>query len=207
MGLILPDEFIPIAEEISIMPQIADWTMRQACHDLQFWKSKGVKDISISINLSNSQITHGNISQRLNHYIKTYGIELKEIEIELTETTMMLNRKQCADILQSLHDIGVIVAIDDFGTGYSSLNYLKSLPIDTLKIDQVFIHDIENDQNSQAIVKAIITLAHNLELNVVAEGVETEVQFEFLKENKCDYLQGFYFSKPKPQNEILELLK
>lgn len=202
MGVISPDEFLPIAEEIGIMPQIADWTMNQACKDLQIWKNKGLKNLKIAINLSNTQVAHGNISQRLKHYIKNYNIESNEIEIELTETTMMINRKQCADILQSLHDIGVIIAIDDFGTGYSSLNYLTTLPIDTLKIDQVFVHDLENDQNCQAIVKAIITLAHTLNLNVVAEGVETEMQCKFLEEHDCDYIQGFYYCTPKTHEEI-----
>ena len=108
----------------------------------------------------------------------------------------MMNRQQSADILQSLHDIGVVIAIDDFGTGYSSLSYLKALPVDTLKIDQDFIHKIDSDQNNQAIVRAIIALAHSLGLKVVAEGVETESEYRFLEQNKCNFVQGFWISKP-----------
>lgn len=207
LGIIQPNKFIPIAEELGILPKIADWTINQACEDLVSWKKYGFNDLKLAINLSNLQITHDSISQRLKHYLNVYQIEAQQIEIELTETTLMTHRQCCIDILQSLHGINLIITIDDFGSGYSSLNYLTSLPIDTLKINQVFIQQLENNQNNQAIIKAIISLAHTLNLNVVAEGVETAAQFEFLLQNSCDYIQGLYFCAPKSKDEILTYLK
>ena len=207
LGIISPDTFIPIAEKMGIMPQIAEWTINTACQDIHNLKKQLISNIRVSINLSSSQITYGDISKKLQYSLQQYQISPHDIEIELTETTMIIYRKQCAETLKNLHDIGVTIAIDDFGTGYSSLNYLKDLPIDVLKIDRTFVNDIEYGENSQVIAKAIIDLAHELKLSVVAEGVETLNQVNLLKSYGCDYIQGFYYSKPKSVDQIINYIR
>lgn len=196
LGKIPPSVFIPIAEESSLINLVGKWVIKTVCRDLSRIKHDFGNDISISINISSSQILHQNLPELIQENLDTYDLPTKAIELEFTESMLIKQGRKSQQVLDRLSKMGVKLCIDDFGTGYSSLNYLKTLPIHTLKIDKSFICDTPKHESDCAIAKSIISLASNLNLDVIAEGVETAEQLTFLKENGCSVIQGFYFSKP-----------
>jgi EAL domain-containing protein (putative c-di-GMP-specific phosphodiesterase class I) len=187
------------------MTNLGKWSLKTACLQAKNWMTDHKQ--TLAVNLSSTQLIKGNLQKIVQEVLAEAGLLPSQLELELTETSIMVNPQHSNKTLQDLHDLGIRIAVDDFGTGYSSLSYLKSLPIDTLKIDQTFISDIENDENSATIVKTIIGLGHNMNLNVIAEGVETEKQLEFLKKHDCDQIQGFFFSKPLTADEMTAFLQ
>jgi len=205
-GMILPDLFITIAEDTGIIHELGNWVIDEACRQLVAWKSDGIKNYRVAINLSAKQLQSKTLAAEIKAILFKYQLKGCEIELEITETAAMSEPEHAVKQLNMLRDLGIHLAIDDFGTGYSSLAYLKRLPIQTLKLDRSFVHDIEFDPNDAAICMATIALAHNLGLKVVAEGVETEMQRDFLMKYKCDYLQGYYFSKPVPAEKMSKFL-
>jgi len=196
LGKISPSVFIPIAEESSLINQIGKWVLSRVCEDISFLKQNFNNELCISINISSSQILHQNLPQLMQENLIKYEINHQCIELEFTENMLIKQSRKTQQVLTELERMGIKLSIDDFGTGYSSLNYLKTLPIHTLKIDKSFIADTPHCEGDCAIAKSIISLSHNLGLNVVAEGVETVEQLKFLKDNGCSIIQGFYFSKP-----------
>jgi diguanylate cyclase (GGDEF)-like protein/PAS domain S-box-containing protein len=193
-----PDKFIPIAEETGSILEIGQWVLQQAARDMAVWRTQGLTDISIAINLSPVQFKDPELFSKVKECAELANLNADMLELEITENILMKSVQDSSGVLINLKQTGVSLAIDDFGTGYSSLSYLKSFSIDTLKIDRSFINDIHTDTDSAAIVSAVVALAHNMGLKVVAEGVETQEQSDFLAEISCDLCQGYFFSKPVP---------
>lgn len=209
LGLVPPTKFIPIAEATGAIIPIGEWILKTACQEFaeKFLGQKSNQQLVISLNLSPEQLIREKFLDLIVGIIKNAKIPAKNLELELTETAIMSKPKVSEKVLTQLSKTGIQISIDDFGTGYSSLSYLKRLPITTLKIDQSFIRDIETDPSDAIIVKAIINLAKNLELNVIAEGVETKGQLQFLVDNGCLQAQGFYFAKPLSVKEMTQFIK
>lgn len=206
-GMIPPLQFIPLAEETGLIIPIGDWVFETACKQSMAWLKQGMDPIRIAVNLSARQFKQFSLFNNIQSMISRSGVSAELLELELTESIIMQNAKESAEILNQLKDLGLSLAVDDFGTGYSSLSYLKRFPLDFLKIDRSFVKDVTVDESDAAIARAIISLAQSLNLKVVAEGVETHDQLEFLKEHNCDVIQGFYFSKPIPAIEIPNFIK
>ncbi|MEE9395982.1 MAG: EAL domain-containing protein [Methylococcales bacterium] len=202
MGLVPPGQFIPVAEESGLILPIGEWVLETACSQLFNWQQAGFAPIRMSVNVSSHQFKQQNFFQSVRRALDTSGLDPRYLELELTETTVMDNVEQTIATLVALKETGLELAIDDFGTGYSSMSYLKQLPLDTLKIDRSFIKDITTDPGDAAIVKAIIALANNFNLTTVAEGVETEEQLTFLREQGCEHAQGFLISRPVSAEKI-----
>lgn len=194
-GFISPSRFIPLAEEIGMIVPIGEWVLRQTCRSIKDWRERGAQNIKISVNLSSLQFRDPNLITMLETMIIEEGVDAASLEIEITESMLMHDVQGSIEMMKRLKAMGVSLSIDDFGTGYSSLKYLKQFPIDTLKIDKSFIDDIATDINDRMLTKSIIDLADNLGLRVIAEGVETIEQIEFLAQNGCSNVQGFYFSQ------------
>ncbi len=195
-GIISPLEFIPIAEENGTIVDIGNWVLEKACQQIKFWIDEYGSSPVISVNLSAIQLIHGNLVETISNLLDSTKIPAELLELEVTETLIIYEEKRSIELLKALKKIGVRISIDDFGTGYSSLNHLKKLPLDKLKIDRTFVNDIPGDPDSETIVKTIIRMSQDLGLEVTAEGVETEEQLEFLKEERCPQFQGYYFDKP-----------
>lgn len=196
LGLVPPGRFIPIAEETGLIEEIDMWVLREACTRAAAWQAEGLAPVRVSVNLSARQFQHEDLAQRVRAVLEQTGLAPRYLELEITESTVMDDIDVARKALHALKEVGVALSIDDFGTGYSSLSYLKRFPIDVLKVDRSFITDVMNDPNDAAIVRAIIALAHGLDLEAVAEGVETMEQVTFLKANGCDEIQGYYYSPP-----------
>ena len=207
LGNVPPTSFIPIAEETGMIIEIGDWVVGQACAQLARWREAGIRDITMSVNVSVLQLLRGELTQRLCDILAEHDIAPNQLELELTESMVMANAEQSITTLRQLKAVGVTLAIDDFGTGYSSLSYLKRLPIDALKIDKEFVGDITTDPDDEAITATVITMAHSLGLNVVAEGVESAEQVEYLREQGCDEIQGHWLSLPLPPDQCLTFLR
>lgn len=197
-----PLKFIPILEETGLIVPVGEWVLRTACLQAKVWQNMHYKHVRMAVNLSARQFRDQNLTELVDRILQETGLEAKWLELEITESMLMENTDRNFDVLRALNERGVGLSIDDFGTGYSSLAYLKRMPIDTLKIDRSFVKDITDDSDDAAVVQAIIAMAHNLRLRVVAEGTETAEQVKFLRTQGCDETQGFYFSKPLPANEI-----
>ncbi|MHB8679812.1 MAG: EAL domain-containing protein [Rudaea sp.] len=195
-GSVPPSVFIPLAEEAGLIERIGEFVLHRACVQLRDWQDRGLSGIAMSVNLSALQLLRDELTQRLCEILAEVQIDPQHLELELTESVLMANPERAIHTLDRLHAVGVAIAIDDFGTGYSSLSYLKRLPIDRLKIDRSFVGDITTDPDDEAITKTIITMAHSLGLDVVAEGVETLEQLEYLHEQGCDEIQGHWLSIP-----------
>ena len=206
-GMIFPDKFIPFAEEIGLIGAIDDVMMRLSIQQVLEWHRKGIECGKISINLSARQLTSKNYIQELEETINDIGLDTRYIEIEITETHIMENPQHAMDILNKIRALGISISIDDFGTGYSSLSYLKKLPVTKLKIDRSFVMELPYDKDDVAIVKTIISLAKNLDLEIIAEGVEEKAQVDFLVREGCDNIQGYYFSKPLSKEDCEKFLK
>lgn len=199
-----PDKFIPIAEDAGLMNDIGEWVLLQAAKDVNAWRSQGLDELCIAINLSPIQFSDESLPDKIHSFLKSTDLSPALLELEITESILMDSIKMSSEAVKTIKETGVEIAIDDFGTGYSSLAYLKSFAINTLKIDRSFINDIHTSKDSSEIVSAVISLSHNLELNVVAEGVETKEQLAFLSHLDCDIYQGYYFSKPLPADVFYE---
>ena len=207
LGLVLPSEFIPLAEDTGLIVPIGEWVLRHACLQNTRWQAQGFPSLHIAVNISARQFHEQDVTQTVVRILKETGLAPEHLELELTESSIMRNSDFAAGVLNRLKVMGINISIDDFGTGFSSLASLKRLPIDSLKIDQSFVRDMTTDPDEAALVMAIITLAHNLRLKVVAEGVETEEQLGFLHLLRCDEIQGFLFSKPLPEEALVSLLE
>lgn len=205
-GIVSPTIFIPIAEEIGLISLFDEWAVYTACNQNKAWQLEGLRPIPVSINLTSQSFRHGRIVSSLKKVLEISRLDKQYVKLELTESMIMENAEKNIEAMHQLKEMEVKLSIDDFGTGYSSLSYLTQLPLDELKIDRSFIKDIPRDTNKVAIVKAIIAMAHNLGLTVVAEGVETEQQLAFLKSVNCNEYQGFLFSKPIPTKEFAALI-
>ena len=203
-GLISPAEFIPLAEETGLIAPIGEWVLHRVCVQLKE-SADSAPNLILSSNISARQFQDPNFFLTVMSMLKTVGVEPRNLELELTESSIMTTLDSGIRTLNALRDVGIKIAIDDFGTGFSSLSYLKRLPIDILKIDRSFVHDASTDPDDAALVMAIITLAHNLRLKVVAEGVESEEQLRFLHLLRCDEIQGYLFSKPLPIDDFKQL--
>ncbi|WP_461482121.1 EAL domain-containing protein [Porticoccus sp.] len=202
-GIISPDMFIPMAEESGLINQISDWVLDNACRQLHNWVEEG-HNIQMAVNLSSKDIQLDDFQGRIRQLVEQYRIPPKSLELEITESTLMENPEELEVELNALRQMGLTLAIDDFGSGFSSLNYLKRLPVDVLKIDRMFIRDLEKDENDKAIVSGIVALATSMGLKTVAEGVENEAQYQILQKLGCNICQGYYFSKPLPIDEFAE---
>jgi len=206
-GVVLPSEFIPLAEENGLILPIGEWLLTEVCQQIRRWRDAGLTVPCIAVNISGRQLQRQNLPDMLTQAIASAGINPSDLELELTEGVIMSNAESNIEMLVLLKRMGMSLAIDDFGTGYSSLSYLKRFPVDVLKIDYSFVRDIITDNNSAELVRGIINMAHGLKLEVVAEGVETSEQLAFLRQHQCDLIQGFLFSKAVPANDFAELVR
>lgn len=206
LGAVSPAKFIPVAEETGLIVPIGEWVLRTACAQARAWRNASQMPIRVSVNLSARQFKQANLLGMVTQVLEETQLDPTLLVIELTETSVMEDVDTTISILQELKQMGIQISIDDFGTGYSSLNYLKRFPIDVLKIDQSFVQDIITDTNDAAIAKAIIAMAQSLQLKVIAEGVETQEQYEFLRQNGCNAMQGYLFSRPVNALEFEALL-
>jgi diguanylate cyclase (GGDEF)-like protein len=206
-GLIPPLEFIPLAEETGLIVPIGKWVLAVACMQNSIWLKSGFPPIRMAVNISSHQFRQKKIVETLGKVLKNSALDPNSLELEITEGTIMQDAASTIHLLKEFKDMGLRLAVDDFGTGYSSLNYLKRFPLDVLKIDRSFIKDVITDSDDAVITKAIIAMAHSLNLEVIAEGIETEGQLSFLRENECDTMQGFYFSRPVAATEMTKLLE
>ena len=202
-GQIFPDEFIPIAENTGLIIELGEWVFREACRQIAEWKEQGQRKLSVSINLSAKELLDDQLAHRMTHLMNEYGVSGSQLEIEITEGVLLEDIEIVQKTLQELHQLGIKISIDDFGTGYSSMRYLQQLPIDILKIDKSFVLNLDENAQNDAIVSAVIALAHGLHLKVVAEGVETSLIANKLKEKGCDFQQGYYHQRPAPADSIL----
>lgn len=206
LGMVSPADFIPLAEETGLILPIGTWVIETACRQIREWLDAGIPVVPVAVNLSARQFQHEKLSELISGILSLNEIDVKYLAIEITESVMMQNPERAAETLNELKRIGIAISMDDFGTGYSSLNYLKRFPIDTVKIDQSFIRSVASDPQDEAIVNAIIILAHILKIDVIAEGVETEEQLNFLCRHDCDAIQGYLFSPAVPHDEFSALL-
>ncbi|MCE2984292.1 MAG: EAL domain-containing protein [Burkholderiales bacterium] len=204
--LISPKDFIPLAQENGLIIPMGEWAINTACKQIRAWRDSGYGDIGIAVNIPSIHIQRGNLPGVVRQVVRQHEIPPELLELEITETMLMQDLAQTIDVLQELSEFGVKLAVDDFGTGYSSLAYLKRFPIDSLKIDGSFVRDLETGSENEAIVQAILALAKTLKLKVVAEGVETSDQAMLLDQIGCSFMQGFWFARPQPAEEIGRLL-
>lgn len=207
LGVVLPEEFIPLAEETGLIGPIGEWVLRTACAQITAWKNSGLYARRIAVNLSPRQFMQHNLVNTVERVLNDTGLEAHGLELEITESSVMQNAAEAMQTLNQLKALGVSLAMEDFGTGFSNLNYLQRFPIDTLKIDPSFVRGIETSQDNAMIIQAAIALARAMKLRIVAEGVESEYQMNFLTENRCDAIQGFFISHPLPAAELTEFLK
>jgi EAL domain-containing protein (putative c-di-GMP-specific phosphodiesterase class I) len=205
-GMVSPADFIPMAEETGLIVPIGEWVLRTACAQGKAWQSAGVTGVPVSVNVSARQFRHKEFTETVRAALRDTGLRPDLLELEITESLAMEHAKTTIERLDELHAMGVRLSIDDFGTGYSSLSYLTRFPIHTLKIDRAFINNVTTDRAHSAIASAIILLAHNLNLRVVAEGVETEAQAAFLRTHRCDAMQGYLFSRPVAEPDMTSML-
>ncbi len=203
-GLVPPGDFIPVLEELGLVVEAGDWVLREACRQLYAWHEAGVPVPKVSVNISARQFSDGQLGTRIANILKETGLSPACLELELTESILMRDVEEAMQILDSLKCLGLSIAVDDFGTGYSSLNYLKQFPIDVLKIDRTFVDGLPEGEQDAQIARAIIAMAHSLNLAVIAEGVEAHEQLEFLREHGCDEVQGYLFGRPMIANRFEE---
>lgn len=202
MGLVAPDKFIPLAEETGLIIPIGDWVLETACKDIKNWQETTGMNLTIAVNVSPRQFRDGNFINTIEKALSDNQLDPHHLELEITERLILDDSIETSDIFNALDTKGVRLSVDDFGTGYSALGYLKSYPFDTLKIDKSFVQDVIDESEDAALVTAIITMAHSLGLQVIAEGVEEENQLQFLNQHGCDFAQGYYFNRPVPAEEF-----
>jgi len=207
LGNISPAVFISIAEEIGIINQLGHWVISEAVRQVAKWQADGLDELVVAVNISSSQFLGADLVSFVKDEVERYNIAFSRLEFEITEDVFLEHSERTIATLQELQSLGIRIAIDDFGTGYSSLRYLKNLPVDRLKLDGMFVRDLEHNKASQGIVSSTIILAHSLNMDLVAECVETKQQLEFLVEQKCDYVQGYYLYKPQTPEQIMNIFK
>jgi diguanylate cyclase len=206
-GMVSPAEFIPLAEETGLIHPIGEWVLHTACKQAQAWRKGGFSHLQIAVNLSGQQFGQAQLGQKVAQIVQSNQFDPSGLELELTESTLLQNQAGALNTLAELKDLGIQIAIDDFGTGYASLSYLKQFPFDALKIDRCFIRNVHSESYNKAITTAILQMANSLSLKVVAEGVETEAELTFLRNQQCQAIQGFLFSRPLPNSEFEQLLQ
>lgn len=207
LGLLSPLEFIQLAEENGLIVQLGEWVLREACTQNIHWHEEGITDLRVAVNLSGYQLQHKDLLASITKILAETGMSPDNLEFEITESVIMQNPDFAVAVLSAITEQGIHISIDDFGTGYSSLAHLKRFSVNTLKIDKSFVRDVNLSSTDAAIATAIIAMGNSLNLNVIAEGVETQAQYDFLRENKCGQVQGFLFSRPLPSDEFLRVLK
>lgn len=206
LGMVSPTELIPVAESTGLIIPISEWLLQSVCKQTKLWHDAKFSSLRIAVNLSALQLAQPDFSEKIIKLLLENNLGPNCLELELTESIIMQAINSASDAIHEVQSFGVKIAIDDFGVGYSSLIYLKKLPINTLKIDRYFINNVDNDPQKAAITTALIQMAHNLNLQVVAEGVETEAELDFLRQHNCDAIQGFLFSRPLPAAEFEKML-
>ncbi|MDC8759652.1 EAL domain-containing protein [Janthinobacterium fluminis] len=206
-GLVSPAEFVPLLEDTGLIVRAGGWIIDEACRQIAAWRAAGVGAVHVAVNVSSRQFAEGDVEGEVRLALARHEVPAGLLELELTESALMANAERTIAVLGNLKRIGVKIAIDDFGTGYSSLSYLQRFPIDKLKIDIAFVRNITTNPNDAAIALAIISMAHSLKLGVIAEGVEARPQLEYLRRNRCDEIQGYYFSRPLPAEAMAELVE
>jgi EAL domain-containing protein (putative c-di-GMP-specific phosphodiesterase class I) len=206
-GLVPPLQFIPVLEDTGLIVPVGEWVIGEVCEQIARWRRAGFRTPPIAVNLSARQFQQKGLEETVARALHGSGIDPKLLQFELTESLLMKEPEIAARTLRALKELGVALSVDDFGTGYSSLSYLKRFPIDALKIDRTFIRDVTVDPDDAAITFAIIGLAHSLKLSVIAEGVETRDQLQFLQAHGCDEMQGYLFSRPVAAEECAEMLR
>jgi EAL domain-containing protein (putative c-di-GMP-specific phosphodiesterase class I) len=206
-GTVPPAQFIPLAEESGLIVPIGEWVLRTACKQNKAWQDAGMPAISVSVNVSARQFREKDLVKRVARALEESGLDPRYLELELTEGLIMQDFDRALTTMHALQAIGVRISIDDFGTGYSSLSALQSFPIVRLKIDKAFVDGIAKNEDDRAIAKAVISMGHQLNLKIIAEGVETEQQLAFLRANNCDEMQGYLFSEPVTAENIPALLR
>ena len=202
LGILPPNEFIPLAEESNLIFDLGDWVIEAVCKQIKQWKVDGKKIVPVSVNISAKRFLKNNLVAIMGTIMKETGVEPEWLEIEITETSLLLNEERVLADINSLKAMGITISLDDFGTGYSSISYLKKYKVDFIKIDRSYINGIHTHPDDEAIIKSILYLARELNMKVVAEGVETEQQLEFLKNYQCDFIQGYLFSRPVEVGEF-----
>ena len=205
-GLVSPFDFIPAAESSGLIVPIGKWVLETACAQARAWQQEGLGELRVAVNLSATQFQQSDLIEMVRQTLHKTQLDPKLLELEITESLLM-DADGALKVLDGLHELGVILALDDFGTGFSSLSYLKRFPLDVLKIDRSFIRDVPNDSNDSAITRSIIALAQGLKLDVIAEGVETQEQVDYLHQNGCQHLQGFHFSRPVPSAQFAQMMR
>ncbi len=205
-GMVSPAQFIPVAEETGLIVPIGAWTLRTVCEQAQHWCSKKGLQLRVAVNLSARQFNEADLSDKIAQILRETGLDPHQLELELTESTLVQNISSALATINALKALGIQIALDDFGTGYSSLSYLNQFPFDALKIDQSFVRNIQTSPENRAIILATLQMAHRLNLRVIAEGVEGEAEESFLIEHGCDELQGYLYSRPLPPEELEKLL-
>lgn len=201
-----PAEFVPVAERAGLIGEIGYWVIESVCRQIKIWQQNDIEKVRVSINLSAQQVAERNLVERIREIMLSHRVSGACLEFEITESILLEDLEKVKTVLHQLRDLDISIAIDDFGTGYSSLKYIQELPIDMIKIDRSFICDLLKKPSNQSIVKAIISLGHNLNLQVVAEGVENQSELDFLCQRKCEFIQGFYYYRPLPHQEITPIL-
>ncbi|RZT08353.1 PAS domain S-box-containing protein/diguanylate cyclase (GGDEF) domain-containing protein [Duganella sp. CF402] len=206
-GLVYPAEFVPVLEDTGLVAGVGNWIVDAACRQIAAWLADGTGPVRVAVNVASRQFVEGDLELTVRDALRRHQVPPELLELELTETALMSNAERTITVLQNLKALGIKVAIDDFGTGYSSLAYLQRFPIDKLKIDIAFVREITTNPNDAAIALAIISMAHSLKLQVIAEGVETRAQLEYLRRSRCDEIQGYFFSRPLPPEELSQLVR
>ncbi|HRE15673.1 MAG TPA: EAL domain-containing protein, partial [Rhodocyclaceae bacterium] len=205
-GIIPPNDFIPLAEESGLVVVLGEWVMREASRQIKAWTEAGCAPPQIAVNVSAVQLSRTHLLDLVKDVLSTTGIAPAQLELEITESFVMVDRDQSFATLTELKQLGVCLSIDDFGTGYSSLAYLQQLEVHKLKIDMSFVHDMMSNNGNASIVKAIIALGHSLDLEVIAEGVEPQEQADYLRSLECDSIQGYLIGRPMPAEEMTRFL-
>jgi diguanylate cyclase len=206
LGIIGPSKFIHLAESTGLILRLSEWVIYTACSQYSAWEAAGLNLPRMAINLSGQHLRQANLTEIFKIVLREHGLQHQNLELEITENIISKDKDAMLALLSELRHMGIRIAIDDFGTGFSSFSYLKTFPVDTIKIDQCFVRDVTSDRHDAAIALAIIDLAHSLSLNVIAEGVETQAQLDFLTQNHCDQMQGYIFSPPVPAEQFEQML-
>ena len=207
LGSVSPDRFIHLAESMGFIDSIGSWVIENACKEARYWQEELGKELPVSVNVSPQQFRTGSLIDTVDKALAESGLPGELLELEITESLLLQDSDKPYDILKNLADRGITLSLDDFGTGYSSLSYLKRFPLQILKIDRSFIHDLKQDKHSRALVEAIIAMAISMKLGIVAEGIENEEQISFLGQKNVSVMQGFFFSPPMSAEQFRALLQ